>query len=121
MFIFVFSIYLLPLTPYPLETEQLMTLHYRHLPEKDRRSYAALEVAKLGHGGIAYIGRLFSMSRVTIYKGQKELWESLEADRNQGIVFPTTRQRRPGGGRKKNNAVPDKSAVNRSDRDAQGR
>ena len=95
-----------------------MILHYRHLPEKDRRHYAALEVAKLGHGGITYIGRLFSMSRVTIYKGQKELWESLEVNRNQDIVPAPTRQRRPGGGRKKNNAVKSKSVADRPDRDS---
>lgn len=98
-----------------------MILHYRHLAEKDRRHYAALEVAKLGHGGVTYISRLFSMSRVTIYKGQKELWESLEAVSDHRIVPPATRQRRPGGGRKKNNTVPDKSVADRFDRDSQGR
>ena len=39
---------------YSPEIEQAMRSSYDSLSEKDRRRYAAIEVAKLGHGGVEY-------------------------------------------------------------------
>jgi hypothetical protein len=44
--------------PYPAEVEKAMQVMYRSLRENDRRRYAAIEVAKLGHGGTDYIAAL---------------------------------------------------------------
>ena len=41
--------------PYSPEIEQAMRSFYDSLSEKDRRRYAAIEVAKLGYGGVEYI------------------------------------------------------------------
>lgn len=78
------------------KTKMLMQLHYGRLSEKDRRQYAALESLKLGRGGITYIVEVLGVDRGTIIKGRKELTTDLE-----GFV-PKSRQRRVGGGRKKN-------------------
>ena len=43
------------MSPYPRDVEQTMRAFYRSLRENDRRRYAAIEAAKLGHGGIEYI------------------------------------------------------------------
>ncbi len=40
---------------YDKKVERHMKLFYDSLSEKDRRRYAALEVAKLGHGGVEYV------------------------------------------------------------------
>jgi hypothetical protein len=40
---------------YDQAIERQMANCYGSLSEKDRRRYAAVEAAKLGHGGIAYI------------------------------------------------------------------
>ena len=37
---------------YGLQVERMMQRLYRSLSEKDRRRYAAVEAAKLGHGGV---------------------------------------------------------------------
>lgn len=73
-----------------------MQLYYSRLSEKDRRHYAALESLKLGRGGITYISEVLGVDRSTIIIGRKEL-ESTEK-----ISIPTGKQRRSGGGRKKN-------------------
>ena len=44
--------------PYSPKIEQSMKTLYHSLREKDRRRYAAVEAAKLGHGGIEYIAGL---------------------------------------------------------------
>ena len=44
--------------PYPPDVELAMKILYRSLREHDRRRYAAIEVAKLGHGGLVYITTL---------------------------------------------------------------
>ncbi len=46
---------------------------YATLSEKDRRRYAAIEVAKLGHGGTVYISGLFGIDPKTIRQGMSEL------------------------------------------------
>jgi hypothetical protein len=43
------------------------------LSEKDRRRYAAVEAAKLGHGGVEYIARILSCDPKTIRHGLQEL------------------------------------------------
>ncbi len=47
---------------YSGEIEVKMRRLYGWLSEKDRRRYAAIEAAKLGHGGIEYIARVFVVS-----------------------------------------------------------
>jgi hypothetical protein len=73
-----------------------MVCFYKSLPEKDRRHYAALEAAKLGHGGKQYIGRLFGISQKTLRKGNRELTQA-----ELLAQIPAGKQRRTGGGRKK--------------------
>lgn len=58
--------------PYSEEIEENMLYMYESLNEKDRRHYAAIEAQKLGHGGVAYISRLFKVSEKTIQSGLDE-------------------------------------------------
>jgi hypothetical protein len=58
---------------YDKQIERLMRICYASLSEKDRRHYAAVEAAKLGHGGIGYIAELFGCCRQTIAIGLEEL------------------------------------------------
>jgi len=82
---------------YSKETEAKMKLFYTGLEEKNRRHYAALEASKLGHGGKQYIGKMFKISQKTLRKGERELLNS----ELYGQI-PLGKQRRIGGGRKKN-------------------
>jgi hypothetical protein len=59
--------------PYPREIEAHMKRLYESLNEKDRRRYAAIEAAKLGHGGQTYIVALFGCDYKTIRRGLEEL------------------------------------------------
>ena len=77
-----------------------MQLHFSRLSEKDRRQYAALEALKLDHGGVSYISRLLGIDRGSIIQGKKEL--TLLSEHQQ---IPPGKQRRPGGGRKKNDKI----------------
>ncbi len=77
-----------------------MQLHYSHLSEKDRRQYAGLESLKLGHGGTSYISRVLGVNRNTIIQGRKEL-----AGLAAGMPPALHKQRRAGGGRKKNRKI----------------
>jgi hypothetical protein len=81
------------MSPYPHSVEQTMRSFYQSLRENDRRRYAAVEAAKLGHGGIEYISSVLGIDPKTIRQGQRDL-EDLP-DR------PTTRVRANGGGRKR--------------------
>ena len=58
---------------YTEELEILMYRYYFGLSEKDKRHYAAVEAAKLGHGGINYIAELFACNRDNITAGLEEL------------------------------------------------
>jgi hypothetical protein len=49
------------------------------LSEKDRRRYAAVEAAKLGHGGVEYIARVLECDPKTIRQGLLELEETEDA------------------------------------------
>lgn len=51
---------------------QMQQLH-ESLSEKDSRRYAAVEAAKLGHGGIKYMAELFGCDPKTIEHGAQEL------------------------------------------------
>jgi len=56
-----------------------MKVFYTSLSEKDRRRYAAIEVAKLGHGGMEYIASVLGCDPKTIRHGQHDL-EALPQD-----------------------------------------
>ena len=58
---------------YSPEIEHSMRLFHDSLSEKDRRRYAAIEAAKLGHGGVRYIAALPGCDPKTIRQGQADL------------------------------------------------
>ncbi len=58
---------------YPVDVETKMKRLFGWLSEKDRRRYAAVEAAKLGHGGVEYITQLLACDPKTIRQGLKEL------------------------------------------------
>jgi hypothetical protein len=74
--------------------EERMKEFFTTLSEKDQRRYAAMEAAKLGHGGIAYVAQVVGCNRRTIGRGLAEL-QALPQDPAAGRI------RRPGAGRKK--------------------
>jgi hypothetical protein len=61
------------MTPYPAEVERAMVTFFGSLREKDRRRYAAVESAKLGPGGLAYLSRLLGIDSSTIRRGEADL------------------------------------------------
>lgn len=79
---------------YEPRVEEQMRAFQQTLSEKDRRRFAALEAARLGHGGIEYVAEVLGCSTRTIERGIDEL-DQLPDDPAAGRV------RRPGGGRKK--------------------
>jgi hypothetical protein len=91
---------------YSAEIERDMKAFYDSLSEKDRRRYAALEAAKLGHGGTHYIATVLGCDPKTIRHGQHEL-ATLPDPRSErlrqarGLEPRAGRVRRPGGGRKR--------------------
>jgi hypothetical protein len=70
---------------YAAHIESRMKLFYESLSEKDRRRYAAIEVAKLGRGGMRYISYLFGCDAATIRRGAREI-ERLPDDEAEGRV-----------------------------------
>lgn len=84
---------------YALEFESQMQSFYARLAEKEQRHYAALEAQKFGYGGKAYIIRLFNIHHKTLNKGIAEL-----STPELYATLPVDKQRRSGGGRKKNRA-----------------
>ena len=58
---------------YSPQIEHSMRLFHDSLSEKDRRRYAAIEAAKLGHGGLQYIAALLGCDPKTIRQGQADL------------------------------------------------
>jgi hypothetical protein len=60
---------------YTREVEQKMKRFFDWLSEKDRRRYAAIEAAKLGHGGVEYITQLLGCDPKTVRQGLQELEE----------------------------------------------
>jgi len=69
-----------------------MNLLMSRLDEQQRRWYAAIESAKLGHGGDRTLSRITGLDVDTIRRGRRELADSLEGR-------PADRVRLPGGGR----------------------
>ena len=60
---------------YSADVEAKMKRLSDWLSEKDRRRYAAVEAAKLGHGGLEYIAGLLSCDPKTIRQGLQDLEE----------------------------------------------
>lgn len=58
---------------YSVTIERAMRKFFNSLSEKDRRRYAAVEVAKLGHGGLEYVARVLGCDPKTIQQGQEDL------------------------------------------------
>jgi len=58
---------------YTPEVERMMKRLFGSLKENDRRRYAAIEAAKLGHGGIEYIATVLECDPKTIRIGLGEL------------------------------------------------
>ncbi len=58
---------------YTESVERLMRRLFGSLKESDRRRYAAIEAAKLGHGGVEYIARVMRCDPKTIRLGLAEL------------------------------------------------
>ncbi len=65
---------------YSPEIEHSMRMFHDSLSEKDRRRYAAIEAAKLGHGGVEYISTLLGCAPKTIRQGLSELAGEVELD-----------------------------------------
>jgi hypothetical protein len=61
------------MTGYEKSIEIKMQRLFATLSEKDRRRYAGIEAAKLGHGGIDYVSGLFDMDPKTVRRGLTEL------------------------------------------------
>ncbi len=73
---------------YTVELERQMSRLFESLNERDRRRYAAVEAAKLGHGGIEYISRVLGCDPGSIRHGIFEMESADELD--------TQRQRKKG-------------------------
>ena len=58
---------------YGPEIEHAMRMFFDSLSEEDRRRYAAIEAAKLGHGGTEYVATLLGCDPKTIRQGQHDL------------------------------------------------
>jgi len=68
---------------YALDIELKMQRHFARLSEKDQRGYAAIEAAKLGHGGIEYVSKLFGIDPKTVRRGIAELDEATDPSPNR--------------------------------------
>jgi hypothetical protein len=75
---------------YAADIEGMMQRFFSWLSEKDRRRYAAVEAAKLGHGGVEYIARVLACDPKTIRQGLYDL--AAEDDAAAGRI------RKKGGG-----------------------
>ena len=64
---------------YAADVEQKMKRFVGWLSEKDRRRYAAVEAAKLGHGGVEYIAQVLACDPKTIRQGLRDLEEEEDA------------------------------------------
>ena len=58
---------------YSADVEAKMKRLFGWLSEKDRRRYAAVEAAKLGHGGLEYVSGLLGCDPKTIRQGLEDL------------------------------------------------
>lgn len=73
------------MTAYSPEVEAQMKALFDSLSEKDRRRYAAVEVAKLGRGGLDYISRVLGCHAQTIRQGGVDV-AALPNDEAEGRV-----------------------------------
>lgn len=64
---------------YSADIEGKMKRFFGWLSEKDRRRYAAVEAAKLGHGGVEYIARVLACDPNTIRQGLRDLEDDEDA------------------------------------------
>jgi len=64
---------------YSIDVERKMKRFFDWLSEKDRRRYAAVEAAKLGHGGVEYIAGVLRCDPKSIRQGLKDLEEPEDA------------------------------------------
>ena len=64
---------------YSANIEGKMKRFFDWLSEKDRRRYAAIEAAKLGHGGVEYIARVLACDPKTVRQGLTDLEEAEDA------------------------------------------
>jgi hypothetical protein len=80
------------MTPYALEIEQHMKQFYDSLSEKDRRRYAAVEVEKLGQGGVQYVARILGCDPTTIRQGREDV-ANLPEDEAAGRIRKKGRQK----------------------------
>ena len=78
--------------PYPPDVEHAMQVLYRSLREHDRRRYAAVEAAKLGHGGLDYITHLLGCDSKTVHHGQHDLQQLQSQDLED--IAPSVRVRK---------------------------
>lgn len=69
---------------YEKSVEKKMRRLFKTLSEKDRRRYAGIEAAKLGHGGIDYVSSLFGIDPKTVRRGMEEL-EQEEDEAGEGV------------------------------------
>jgi hypothetical protein len=76
----------------PDELRAAIILFFSLLDEKQRRLYAGLEAAKLGHGGDRKIAQLLDLNCHTVAKGRRELF---------GGTVERGSVRSAGGGRKR--------------------
>ncbi len=77
---------------YPAEVEAAMRRLFRSLSERERRHYAAVEAAKLGRGGVAYLAGVFNCDEKTIRRGRREMAQPRATD-----PLPAGRSRVKGG------------------------
>lgn len=71
---------------YEKSVEKKMRRLFKTLSEKDRRRYAGIEAAKLGHGGIEYVSGLFGIDPKTVRRGMQELeQDESEDEAEQGV------------------------------------
>jgi len=79
--------------PHPEQViHRLMNLLFSRLDEQQRRWYAAVESARIGHGGDRFIALVTGLHVDTIRRGREELADSLDSR-------PADRLRLSGGGR----------------------
>src|SRR5271166_3311553 len=79
--------------PHPKQViHRLMNLLFSRLDEQQRRWYAAVESARIGHGGDRFIALVTGLHVDTIRRGREELADSLDSR-------PADRLRLSGGGR----------------------
>jgi hypothetical protein len=81
------------MTPYSRDVEPIRRSFYHSLRENDRRRYAAVEAAELGHGGIDSIAAVLGIDPKAIRHGRRDLDDLPER--------PAPRVRKAGGGRKR--------------------